>query len=161
MSNSIVRSPIRLALAAAGCLAFGAAAWAQQPSPASAAPQVHQAEVAGAVSLEAQIASGKKVYDTICYACHQPDGKGLPGAFPPLAGSDFLKADRDRPIRIVLKGLTGPVTVNGVTYNSAMPPQPLTDEQVADVLTFVTNSWGNEGAPYTVDDVRRVKSEAQ
>jgi len=68
-------------------------------------------------------------------------------AFPPLANSDFMLADRDRAVRVVLKGLTGPVTVNGVTLNSAMPPQEavLTDAQIADVLTYVFNSWGNSG----------------
>ncbi|AOS43325.1 Copper-containing nitrite reductase precursor [Lacunisphaera limnophila] len=112
------------------------------------------------LTKEVQFERGKQTYMASCFACHLPDGKGMANVFPPLAGSDFLKADRDRAIRIVLKGLTGPVTVNGVAYNSAMPPQPLTDEQVADVLTFVTNSWGNAGEPYTVDDVRRVKNEA-
>src|SRR5664279_1474744 len=75
-----------------------------------------------------------------------------------LRGSDFLKADRERPIRIVTKGLTGPVTVNGNSFNNVMPPQVLTDQQIADVLTYVTNDWGNGGEPYTVDDVRRVKA---
>ena len=102
---------------------------------------------------------GKQVYMQSCFACHLPDGKGMANVFPPLAGSDYLMADRDRAIRIILKGLTGPVTVNGVNYNSAMPPQPLTDEQVADVMTYVTNTWGNEAPATTVDDVRRVKNE--
>jgi nitrite reductase (NO-forming) len=113
------------------------------------------------LTKEVQFERGKQTYMQSCFACHLPDGKGMANVFPPLAGSDYLKADRDRAVRIVLKGLTGPVTVNGVTYNSAMPPQPLTDEQVADVLTFVTNSWGNSGEAYTVDDVRRVKNESQ
>lgn len=111
------------------------------------------------LTKEVRLERGKQVYMQSCFACHLPDGKGMANVFPPLAGSDYLMADRDRAIRVVLKGLTGPVTVNGTSYNSAMPPQPLTDEQVADVLTFVTNSWGNAGEPFTVDDVRRVKNE--
>jgi nitrite reductase (NO-forming) len=112
------------------------------------------------LTKEVQFERGKQTYMQSCFACHLPDGKGMANVFPPLAGSDYLMADRDRAIRVVLKGLTGPVTVNGVTYNSAMPPQPLTDEQVADVLTYVTNSWGNKGEPFSVDDVRKVKNEA-
>ncbi len=114
------------------------------------------------LTKDIQSERGKQVYMGVCFACHMPDGKGLPNVFPPLAGSDFLVADRDRPIRIVLKGLVGPVTVNGATFNSAMPPQEavLSEQQIADVLTFVTNAWDNKGvAPYTVDDVRRVKNE--
>jgi len=115
------------------------------------------------LTLQAQMQKGQQVYMQTCFACHLPDGKGIPNVFPPLANSDYLQADRDRAIRVVLKGLTGPVTVNGVAYNSAMPPQEalLTEQQVADVMTFVTNSWGNQAPATTVDDVRRVKSEAR
>jgi nitrite reductase (NO-forming) len=118
-------------------------------------------KIAG-LTRDIQSERGKQVYMGVCFVCHMPDGKGLASVFPPLAGSDYLMADRDRAIRIVLKGLLGPVTVNGVTFNSAMPPQEavLTEQQVADVLTFVTNEWGNKGAPFAVDDVRRVKNEA-
>ncbi|OHE89234.1 MAG: hypothetical protein A3G75_06885 [Verrucomicrobia bacterium RIFCSPLOWO2_12_FULL_64_8] len=110
------------------------------------------------LSKEAQVERGKRVYMQTCFACHQPDGKGLSGIFPPLAASDYLKAYRERAIRIVTKGLTGPVTVNGQAFNNVMPPQVLTDQQIADVLTYVTNSWGNSGEAFTVDDVRRVKA---
>jgi nitrite reductase (NO-forming) len=87
------------------------------------------------------------------------DGKGLAGIFPPLAGSDYLKADRDRAIRIPIKGLNGPIVVNGQNYNNMMPPQNLTDEQVADVMTYVMNSWGNDDGAVSLADVKRVKSE--
>jgi mono/diheme cytochrome c family protein len=102
---------------------------------------------------------GKQVYFSLCYACHQSDGRGLRGAFPPLARSDFLLADRERAIRIVLKGLAGPVTVNGFTITSAMPPQEavLTDTQVADVLTFVYNAWGNQGEPFRAHHVKAIR----
>jgi len=113
------------------------------------------------LTKEMQVEKGKQVYMGLCFACHQPDGKGLPGAFPPLAGSDFLKADRERAVRIVLKGLSGPVTVNGTTINSAMPPQEavLTDQQIADVLTYVTNSWGNTGDAFSADKVKAIRNE--
>lgn len=115
------------------------------------------------LTKEAQIARGKQVYMQVCFACHMPDGKGMPNVFPPLAKSDFLMADRERAMRIVLKGLTGPVTVNGATYNSAMPAQEstLTEQQIADALTYVTNSFGNSADAFSVDDVRRVKNQSQ
>ncbi|MCU0793836.1 MAG: copper-containing nitrite reductase [Opitutaceae bacterium] len=112
-----------------------------------------------AISQEIRMERGKKTYLSSCFACHGQDGKGIPAVFPPLAASDYLKADKDRAIRVILKGLTGPVTVNGKTYNSAMPPQDLTDDQVADVLTYVNNSWGNTFGTVTVEDVKRVRGE--
>lgn len=112
-----------------------------------------------AITQEIRIERGKKTFLSSCFACHGQEGKGIPNVFPPLAGSDFLKADKDRAIRIVLKGLTGPVTVNGQTYNSAMPPQDLTNDQVADVLTYVSNSWGNNFGSVSADDVKRVRDE--
>jgi nitrite reductase (NO-forming) len=115
------------------------------------------------LTKEMQIEKGRQVYMGLCFACHQPDGKGLPKIFPPLAGSDFLQADHERAIRIVLKGLSGAVTVNGATINSAMPPQEavLTDTQIADVLTYVLNSWGNKGDAVTPGRVKAVRSEMQ
>jgi nitrite reductase (NO-forming) len=111
------------------------------------------------ITQEIQVQRGKQTFLSICFACHGQEGAGIPNVFPPLAGSDFLKADKDRAVRIVSKGLTGPVTVNGVTYNNAMPAQQLSDEQVADVLTYVMNSWGNNFGKVTVEDVRRVHSD--
>jgi nitrite reductase (NO-forming) len=113
------------------------------------------------LTKDIQIERGKKVYLSVCFACHLADGKGLPAVFPPLAGSDFLKADKDRAIRIVTKGLTGPVTVNGTTFNNVMPPHEgsLNQEQIADVLTFVMNSFGNDFGTVSTADVKRVQSE--
>jgi nitrite reductase (NO-forming) len=115
------------------------------------------------LTKEMQIEKGRQVYMGLCTACHQPNGMGLPMAFPPLAKSDFMLADRDRAVRVVLKGLSGPVTVNGTTINSVMPPQEavLTDSQIADVLTFVFNSWGNEGEAFKADQVKAIRSETQ
>ena len=91
-----------------------------------------------------QDAKGKVVYDKVCIACHQATGQGIPGAFPPLAKSDYLNKDVNRAIKGVVKGLTGPITVNGKKFNSAMPAQStLTDQQIADVFTYVYASWGN------------------
>lgn len=116
--------------------------------------------VGGAID-PAKMARGKEVYmrPAICFSCHQPNGMGLPGAFPPLAGSEWLDGDTDRLIKIVLKGLIGPIEVSGQSYNSAMAPLEslLKDEEIADVLTYVRNSWGNEGPEVLPDQVAAVR----
>ena len=71
---------------------------------------------------------GKEVYDKICTTCHQPDGRGMAGVFPPLAQSDFLMHDSERAIRVLIEGLQGPITVNGQTFNGVMPNFSLTDD---------------------------------
>jgi nitrite reductase (NO-forming)/hydroxylamine reductase len=150
-----------LTLVVSGSLAVAATALAQQPATSSAAPQVHQAEVAGAATNAAQVAQGKTVYDTVCLACHQADGKGLPGAFPPLAGSDYLLGDKDRAIGVVISGLQGEVVVNGAKFNSVMPAMvQLSDQDIADALTYAMNSWGNAGGPVTVPQVAAVRAKA-
>ena len=111
------------------------------------------------ISKEIQLERGKKTFLTSCFACHMANGEGLPAVFPPLASSDYLKADKDRAVKIVLKGLNGPITVNGKPYNNVMPPQDFTDDQVADVLTYVMNSWGNQYGAVSDADVRRVRGE--
>ncbi len=115
-------------------------------------------KIAG-LTKDIQIEKGKRVYLQTCFACHQATGLGLPGVFPPLAKSDYLMADKDRSIRAVVKGLTGPVTVNGKNYNSVMPPVSLSEEQVANVLTYVRNSFGNSGDAVSIDEVRKVKGD--
>jgi mono/diheme cytochrome c family protein len=90
-----------------------------------------------------QADKGKGVYTKTCIACHQATGAGIPGAFPPLAKSDYLNADVNRAIKQVIKGSTAPITVNGKKYTTAMPAQALSDQQIADVLTYVYASWGN------------------
>ena len=117
-------------------------------------------KIAG-LTKEIQMEKGKQIYMQSCFACHLPGGEGMANVFPPLAKSDYLLADRERAVRIVLKGLNGPITVNGAAYNGAMPPQGevLNAEQVADVLTYVTNSWGNSAAAFTADEVKKVKGE--
>jgi len=102
---------------------------------------------------EERIAAGQRVFTTNCIACHQAQGQGIPGAFPPLAKSDFLMADKHRAIRIVLGGFSGPITVNGQSFNSTMPSLGLNDEDIANVLTFVRNSWGNSGDMVTTEEV--------
>jgi nitrite reductase (NO-forming) len=96
-----------------------------------------------AKSFQEKMEFGKATYMRTCFACHQAEGQGIPNAFPPLAKSDYLNADLNRAIDIILHGKTGEITVNGVKYNSVMTKQDLTDEEVANVLTYIYNSWGN------------------
>ncbi len=108
--------------------------------------------------LAQKIKDGKQVYMNTCFACHQAEGQGIPNAFPPLAKSDYLNADVKRAIGIVLNGKTGEITVNGSKYNSVMTKQTLTDEEVADVMTFIYNSWGNNKTNVSINKVKEVKS---
>ena len=102
---------------------------------------------------------GQHLYQTYCVGCHQAEGQGIPGTFPPLAKSDFLMADTGRVIETVLNGLTGPLEVNGQRYNGTMPPMGhLMDEDIADVLTYIRSSWGNTGSPVTTADVATVRA---
>lgn len=103
------------------------------------------------------INKGKTVYTKTCIACHQATGAGIPGAFPPLAKSDYLNADVNRAIKQVIKGSNIPMTVNGKKYTTAMPPQALSDQQVADVLTYVYANWGNSKKVVTLAMVKAQK----
>lgn len=111
------------------------------------------------LSLEIRFEKGKRVYLQSCAMCHQADGQGLANVFPPLAQSDYLMASKRRSISLILHGLTGPISVNGQRYDSVMPPQQVTlnDGQIADVLTFIRNSWGNQGESVTPEEVRAVR----
>lgn len=109
---------------------------------------------------KAEIASrdGQVAYAANCAACHQANGNGLPGAFPPLAQSDFLLADKTRAIRIVLEGLSGPIVVNGAAYDGVMPAQyHLGDDTIADILTYVMGAWSNQGPEVTAADVAEIR----
>lgn len=96
-----------------------------------------------------QADKGKAVFTRTCIACHQATGVGIPGAFPPLAASDYLNKDVNRAIKQVIKGSNGAITVNGKVFNGAMPPQNLNDQDIADVLTYVYSSWGNNKSKVT------------
>jgi nitrite reductase (NO-forming) len=131
-------------------------AYAGGPTPIEPAAFAPPSE---ATTKEEKIAAGAKVFATTCAACHQPSGRGLANAFPPLAGSDYLMADKDRAIGIVLGGLKGPISVNGQSFDGLMPPQShLSDEDLANALTFVRNSWGNSGDVVTKLEVTKKRS---
>lgn len=119
-----------------------------------------QAAASGTLTVEDQSKAGQALFAGTCSVCHQANGAGLPGVFPPLAKSDYLNADTKRAISAVLHGLNGKVKVNGVEYNSSMPPMnQLNDDEVANILTYVLNSWGNKGGRVTTDEVAKVRAE--
>lgn len=106
------------------------------------------------------VAEGEKVYQTVCIACHQPNGQGLPGVFPPLAGSDWVAGDEQRLALVVLHGLMGPIEVNGQAWNSLMPPHGATldDRKIAAALSYVRSSWGNSSPEVSPDTVEKLRA---
>ena len=118
--------------------------------------------------LAKQINSGKEIYmkaapgGGLCFTCHQPNGLGLAGQFPPLAGSDWVLGDKERLIKVTMHGLMGEIEVNGVKYNNVMappgiPPGSLTNQQIADVLTYIRNDWGNSASSISPEEVASVR----
>jgi mono/diheme cytochrome c family protein len=94
--------------------------------------------------LKASMEQGKVLYASYCLHCHMENGEGIANTFPPLAKADYLMEDRERSIKQVIYGLEGEIVVNGVTYDGVMYPSGMNDEQVAHVLNFLRNSWGNQ-----------------
>ena len=119
--------------------------------------------------LQQQMDAGKEVYmkaaagGGMCFTCHQPNGEGMAGQFPPLAGSDWVLGDKERLIKISMYGLMGEIEVNGVKYNNVMappgiPPGSLTDDQIANVLTYIRNDWGNSASAVSAEEVAAVRA---
>lgn len=110
---------------------------------------------------------GKKVFTQSCAVCHQTNGQGVAGQFPPLVGSEWVLSKDwhgdNHIVKIVLNGLQGPVTVMGAQYNNAMAPwgSVLKDDQIAAVLTYVRNTWGNQAAPITKEFVAQIREETK
>ena len=120
---------------------------------------VFLAAAAVAAPDAASLERGKAVYSRTCIACHQPTGMGLPPVFPPLAGSEWIAKDASIAVRNIINGMQGPITVKGVTYNSMMPPVAgVSDADIADVLTYVRQSFGNQGNPVTADQVKAIRA---
>jgi mono/diheme cytochrome c family protein len=109
-------------------------------------------------SQSASPAAGAQIYAANCSNCHQANGQGAPGAFPPLAGSEIVAGDATRMIHIVKYGLAGPVAVAGKTYDGQMPAWSphISDAAIASVITYVRSSWGNRAAAVTAADVTAV-----
>lgn len=108
--------------------------------------------------LQKSIANGKEVYADFCMQCHKATGNGSGGSYPPLDGSDWLKNKRTESIHAVKYGIKGAIVVNGKKFSSMMPPMGLSDEEVADVMNYIMNSWSNKQTKMvTVAEVASVK----
>ncbi len=119
-----------------------------------------KAAASGTLTQQEQVDAGKVLFTGTCSVCHQANGEGLPGVFPPLAKSDYIAKDVKRMISTVLHGLTGKITVNGKDYDSVMPPMnQLNDDGIANILTYVLNTWGNPGGRITTEDVKKVRAQ--
>ncbi len=105
----------------------------------------------------AKYPKGEKIFKEKCAACHQLTGMGIPGAFPPLKGSDYLKANIKGAITHVLNGSNEAVTVNGVSYSIPMPPQVDNHEDAVAVVNYILNAWGNNYGTVTMADAKAVK----
>lgn len=102
--------------------------------------------------------TGIQLYNKYCLTCHQADGTGVRGMFPPLAGNGKITGSSTDVIRIVLFGMEGPLSVNGKDYNQPMPAQGnLSDKQIAGILSFIRNNWGNKAPMITTADVGKVR----
>jgi mono/diheme cytochrome c family protein len=121
-------------------------------------------ELAGpAKSAAGAKVDGAALFASLCVACHQTSGLGLPGVFPPLAGSEWVTGKDSTAAAILLHGLTGPVQVKGTTYNGAMPAfkDQLNDAQIAAVLSHIRSQWGNTGAAVSAETVAKVREATQ
>jgi mono/diheme cytochrome c family protein len=134
-------------VASAGAFSAFAVANAQAPAKKAAATK------------PAAVPDGSKVFATTCVVCHQLDGAGKEGLYPPLAGSEWVNGDEAKLVRIILHGLTGPVEVAGETFSGAMPGwgPVLEDRDIASVATYIRSSWGNKAAPITAAKVTAIR----
>jgi mono/diheme cytochrome c family protein len=132
----------------------------RKSAAAPAAPAAAAATSAAFVKADDEtMKRGQAVYSRTCIACHQPTGKGLAPVFPSLAATPLVNGDPALPVKFILNGLMGPITVDGVTFNSMMPPVAgVTDQDIADVLTYVRQSFGNKSNPVTADQVKAVRA---
>ncbi|MEN8119123.1 MAG: cytochrome c [Bacteroidota bacterium] len=106
----------------------------------------------------ADFSDGEQIYKDNCMVCHQENGLGVEGTFPPLANSDYLLADKKRAILQTLQGAKEPITINGIEYpGNVMTIVDLEEQQTIDVVNYILNSWGNNGGTVNLDDVKAAK----
>ncbi|MEO6520667.1 MAG: cytochrome c [Mucilaginibacter sp.] len=116
-------------------------------------------KTAPAAGMAASITRGQKVYLQYCLSCHQLDGGGVPNLNPPLVKTSYVTGDKVRLIKVVLNGFAQNVNIDGESYSNNMPPQNmLKDQEIADVLTYVRNSFSNKGTAITVAQVKAVRA---
>ena len=138
---------------------YGGAAPSTPDSKAGSSGE--SAQPAKAAGSKDALAVGEQVYKTVCVACHQPNGLGLPSVFPPIAKTEYVLGDSKRFAAIILKGVLGPITVDGKLYSNMMPGQEalLTDQKIASVMTYVRASFGNQAPPVSADVVKAARAE--
>jgi len=125
----------------------------------AAVSEAAAAAQSGELTLQQQIEAGRVLFAGTCSTCHQPDGAGLAGVFPPLAKSDYIARNPKDVAAVILHGLAGKVTVNGHDYDSVMPPMTqLTNDEVANISTYVLNSWGNPGGRVTKAEAATIRA---
>ncbi|MBE0649808.1 MAG: cytochrome c [Bacteroidales bacterium] len=148
---------LSLILVIAGLTFFAYNAYGSQPAKAvaeNAAPVF----VPGKKNVSNN-AKGEQIYNQVCFKCHQLNGMGIPGVFPPLTGSDFLKtATKKRLLEQVLNGSNETLTVNGMQYSTPMPPQVKTTDDAIAVIDYVLNAWGNNYGHATAADAKGLQS---
>lgn len=129
------------------------------PEAAGAGPKKSATKASGPTDKAALMAHGEQIYGEVCATCHQANGQGLPGSFPPLAGAGGFYGDAQNHAKIIVHGLSGPISINGVAFNSAMPAQGggLTDYDIAAVATYERHSWGNDDGVVMPEDVKAVR----
>ncbi len=135
--------------------------------PGAVAHSASAAKKAGAASAEASaaaedpVALGKRFFSANCIACHQGNGQGVAGQYPPLVGSDWVNGSTKPLAAIVLYGIQGPIQVHGTTYNGQMPAwgPVLTDKKIACILTYIRQEWGNKSGPVTTEEVGAIRKE--
>lgn len=145
-------------LASMALLACGGSG--EKPAEGTPAAQPEAAPAAAAATPT----GGEAIYTQRCITCHQADGAGLPGTYPPLAGSEYATAANPGvPARVVIHGISGPITVHGAQFNNLMPPYgvgvQMSDEEIAQLLTYVRSSFGNSASAVTAADVAKARSE--
>jgi mono/diheme cytochrome c family protein len=130
-----------------------------QSKPAQKNPSKTKSSTSSSSSLKASIERGKIVYTATCLTCHQVDGGGVPRMNPPLIKTKYVLGDKKQLITILLKGLNEPLEIDDDEFHNPMPPQPqLTDQQIADVLTFVRNNFGNKASAVSTTEVKNVRA---
>jgi mono/diheme cytochrome c family protein len=130
-----------------------------QHRPTAKAPAKAAAKTAADPALAASLTRGAVVYKNVCITCHQADGGGLPPINPPLIKTSYVLGDKAKLAHIVLAGLAEPIEIDGEDYKQHMPAQAyLTDQQIADVLTYVRNSFGNKASAVQVAEVKAVRA---
>ena len=159
---------LTLALAASACVLYTPSVAGAQSKTTSKKSTVTTKSTSSAkpaasttaAAAKEQLPDGKQVFSTTCAACHQATGEGVPGVYPPLAGSEWVNGDEAKLVRILLHGVTGPIEVAGETFNSMMPPwgATLKDADIAAVLTYVRGTWGNKGAPIAAAKVASIRA---